>query len=134
VPVAVWYDGTTQWTYTADTKEVTIVEPTPEEIADINPFAIINGFRRGCEAKLVSSDKASDTVTLTPLSKASTVRQATITFSKASSLPTHIEIQLRAGGQMSLTITSANPNINYPASTFVFDKNKYPKATVVDLR
>ncbi|MDE7396441.1 MAG: hypothetical protein K2M98_01800 [Muribaculum sp.] len=54
-PIAVWYDGNTQWTYMADTKEVSVTEPTPEEIADINPFAIINNFRLGCDAKITAT-------------------------------------------------------------------------------
>ena len=133
-PIAVWYDGTTQWTYTADTGEVSITEPTPEEIADINPFVIINGFRHGCKSTVSKSDSLSDTVTMTPLTKESGIETATIVFAKSTGMPESINIALRSGAALSLKINSITRDINYPSTTFVFNKDKYPKATIVDLR
>ena len=44
--VSSWYDGKTQWTYSTQTGEVNITEPTPEELQQVNPFAIISSFRK----------------------------------------------------------------------------------------
>ncbi len=133
-PIAVWYDGNTQWTYMSDTKEVSVTEPTPEEIADINPFVIINNFRKGCDAKITTSTAESTTVVLTPRQSGSGLQSATIVFANSTSLPRHIELNLKSGASMSLDITSITRDINYPPSTFVFSKDKYPDATIVDLR
>ena len=53
--MTVWYDGKTQWTYNSDIREVNITEPTPEELADVNPFVIISSFRRNYNARIVKS-------------------------------------------------------------------------------
>lgn len=40
-----WYDGRTQWTYSLANQEVTVSEPTAEELTQVNPFAILESLR-----------------------------------------------------------------------------------------
>ena len=42
--LSIWYNGRTQWTYSRANNEVSITEPTPDELQQINPFAIVSAF------------------------------------------------------------------------------------------
>ena len=45
-PVKCWYDGTTQWTYSAATGEVNVTTPTAADLQMVNPYAAVQGFKR----------------------------------------------------------------------------------------
>lgn len=47
-----WYDGKTQWTYSSQIGEVNIITPTPEEVSQINPLAIIKTFSTAYTSQL----------------------------------------------------------------------------------
>ena len=40
--MSVWYDGRTQWTFLRNTNEVSITEPSADELLSTNPFAILS--------------------------------------------------------------------------------------------
>ena len=40
-----WFDGKTQWAYMVQNNEVSITEPTAQEVASINPMAILSGYK-----------------------------------------------------------------------------------------
>ncbi|WP_301904186.1 LolA-like putative outer membrane lipoprotein chaperone, partial [uncultured Duncaniella sp.] len=63
--ISSWYDGKTQWTYSTQTGEVNITEPTPEELQQVNPFAIINSFRKLYKASLLKSPATEKKIKLT---------------------------------------------------------------------
>lgn len=44
--MTVWYDGLQQWTYVKATEEVNLTEPTTEEIATVNPYILINNYKK----------------------------------------------------------------------------------------
>ena len=130
-----WYDGKTQWTFSTATNEVNITEPTPDELAQVNPFVIISTFRKAYNSKLVSSSSSTYTVELTPIKKrGATITKAVIDFNASTSMPSVIKISTDSGETMTIKVKSIKTGTNYPASTFVFNKKQYPKASVIDLR
>lgn len=40
-----WFDGKTQWSYVQQNEEVTISNPTAEEIQSVNPYALITSYK-----------------------------------------------------------------------------------------
>ncbi len=132
--MSIWYDGKTQWTYSATDNEVNISEPTPEELQQVNPFIIINTFRQGYTAKTLSSTKTAVKIQLTAKSKKADITGAVITINPTTKLPTEIKLTLASGHSVTITISKATVGGTLSADTFRFPKARYPRAEVIDLR
>lgn len=133
--IMAWYDGKTQWSYSADTNEVNIIEPTPEELVAINPFVIISSFKKSYKPVLLKSESGTYKIRLTPiLPKGAQITEAVITLNAKSFLPSYISITLDSGNKLNIKVKSIKTGVNYPHSTFVFNKKMLPKAEIVDLR
>lgn len=133
--MTIWYDGKTQWTYIHDIREVNITKPTPEELAETNPFVIISMFRNNYSARLIKSAPGSYRIDFTPRNDANpTVRRAIVTVSSSTFMPTDIAITIDGDQTIAVHINSLVQGKNYPLSMFVFNKKSYPKAEIVDLR
>ncbi len=133
--IMAWYDGKTQWSYSADTNEVNIIEPTPKELVAINPFVIISSFKKSYKPVLLKSESGTYKIRLTPISpKGAQITEAVITLNAKSFLPSYISITLDSGNKLNIKVKSIKTGVNYPHSTFVFNKKMLPKAEIVDLR
>ncbi|MDE6417037.1 MAG: hypothetical protein K2K68_08440, partial [Duncaniella sp.] len=86
-----WYDGKIQWTYSAEIGEVNITEPTAEELAQVNPFVIINSFRNNFTARMISDKDDAVTVELLPKVKGD-IKKTVMTLSKSTLFPSRIVI------------------------------------------
>lgn len=132
--LSIWYNGRTQWTYSADTNEVNITEPTVEELQQVNPFAIINSFRMQYNAILLKSANSLYRIQLIPLKAENTnINKAIVTLNSTTLYPTEIALTI---DKNIVTIKTINIKTIKSAShqTFVFDKKKYPNAEIIDLR
>lgn len=130
-----WYDGRDQWTYIKADNEITITQPTVEELAQINPFAIISSIRGRFNASLISTDAHTDNVAFTPRSKASAgITNMTVKFNKTTSWPTEITIVTDNGETGQITVKSVTPGGKLPVSNFSCNTKQYPKAEIIDLR
>lgn len=131
--ISTWFDGKTQWSYDAKSREVNVTEPTDEELQQINPFAIISSFQKLFKPMLLKAPKGVYKVNLTAKDKKSDIKRAVVTFNAATYLPTEIVMDTPNG---ELIIRVKNPAVGgvLPISSFRFDKAKFPKAKVVDLR
>ena len=130
-----WYDGTTQWTYSPATCEVNIIEPTDEELAATNPLAIMSSLKNKYTSSIIKSSPGFRTILLKSINKSSDWPQITITLKSSTLLPTSIAIKGRDGSQTVIAISSLQiRNTTANESVFKFDRKKYPKAKIVDLR
>lgn len=133
--MTIWYDGKTQWAYNPDIREVNISEPTAEELAEINPFVIISMFRNSYTPSLLKSAPGTYRINLLPKSGAPLpIGRAIVTFSASDYMPADIAVTTDDGHSLAIHIESLIKGKNYPRSTFVFNKELYPKAEIVDLR
>ena len=132
--LSIWYNGRTQWTYSAETNEVNITEPTVEELQQVNPFAIINSFRMQFNATLLKSANSMYRIQLTPLKSVNTsISKAIVTLNASTLYPNEIALTI---DNNIITIKTKNIKAikNVPHKTFVFDEKKCPNAEIVDLR
>ena len=122
------YDGKTQWTYVAKDKEVTLTNPTAQELAETNPLQIL-----GKLDKLFQGTKLKDgRVRLTPLQKGSEIAEVTVKFDSKTGWPTDIRI-VGANGSIDMkTLKFTVEKKRLPQSSYQF---KAPKGTkVIDFR
>lgn len=132
--LSVWYDGRTQWSYTPATNEVCISEPTPEELQQINPFAIISAFRKVYKSSLLKSPKDTYKVQLLPIDNRASIRKVIVTMDSKTYYPSKIELTLDNNSHVTINVSNVKTGVKYSASTFSFDNSRYPHAEVVDLR
>lgn len=128
------FDGATQWTIDPQTMEVSIYDPTPEELQQINPLGFIKGAAQNFTPKLVSSAGGNIKVQLTPKIKDSQIKKATITFSAATGLPSSIAMTLSDGTSLNIAISNLKLNQQIPSSKFKVGTKDYPGYDFVDLR
>ena len=130
--MTVWYDGSTQWTYIASDRELSITEPTPDELLECNPFAIVNYYSQLYNVRTVAG--SANIVELTPKRAGTSIRRATVTINPDTSLPAAINATLANGHTFSVKVISATRGGNLPASTFIYNKTTHPAVITNDLR
>lgn len=131
-----WYDGKILWSYSPMSGEVNITEPTAEELQMVNPYAIISGFRSTFTSRQVKSATAGNhEVDLFPKESGSDIKYVRLTISRRTYLPVKIVFSLSDGTAVIIVLSHTKGGANYPASTFMFEKNLVPAGTpVIDLR
>ena len=130
-----WYDGRNQWTYVKSDNEITITQPTVEELAQINPFAIISSIRGRFNASLLSSDSTADNVVFTPRGSANVgITRMIVKFSKTTSWPNEIAIETDIVETGKILVKSVTPGGKLAVTSFSCDTKQYPKAEIIDLR
>lgn len=131
-----WFDGKSQWSYMQQNNEVTISSPTLEELDAINPYAIINTyktrFRYGYKGEENINGNKTYHIALAPKQKCD-IKVISLWLSKSYS-PVRIIIKDHNGNAQTFDIRSYTTQAQLPESTFRFDRKKYPKAEVIDMR
>lgn len=126
----VYYNGSTQWSYSPADREVTILTPTEAELAETNPLLILHRLESDFNGKALKGN--ANTVRLTPKNSRNPIAEATITFNPTSGWPTKITIIM--GGQRvdldNLRFTIGKTK--RPAEAFSFRPGK--GVTITDLR
>ena len=126
----IYYDGTTQWAYNAEDAEVTIVEPTVEELNMTNPLRILARLSVDYEGTVLPNGR--NTVRLTPLSANNDIAEVTVTFSSQTGWPTKMTIITGAGRADIDNIAFTVSDAQTPVTAFRF---KMPQGiTTIDLR
>ena len=130
-----WYDGKSMWTYNPNTKETTLMTPTPQEVGEANPLAIVNSYSSAFTASFAKSQtKGSKTVVLTPKSKQSGYKSVHVTIPDGTSFPSKLVVIPGSGQKVTVSVSQVKTGQKLPESSFVYPKSKYPKVEIVDLR
>lgn len=131
----VWYDGSVQWAYDTDSQELNISEPTPDELLESNPFAILNHYSKAYNCRMLPATDGMQVVKLVPVKPASAIiRKAVITINPVTSLPVKINATLSNGRTLTAQVTNITTGKALPASAFIFDKARYKVSEIIDLR
>lgn len=130
----VFYDGKTQWTVDSDAREVSITEPTADELAETNPLAFVQNYKKNYKVEKVAESGGTFTVKMTALRKSSYIRSAQVVISGKTWLPTHITAVLATGGTLTIAVSSSTKGAALPTTYFRFDTKSTSSYEIIDLR
>ena len=119
----VWFDGKTMWTLVKANEEVNVTEPTPQEIAAMNPYAFVSMYKNGYSASFGKSTK-----------KKGGAKKILLRLAKSSLQPTYVSMTAADGNVVNINVTSFKSGAKFGDSTFRFHPKSYPNVEVVDLR
>ena len=133
--MTVWYNGQLQWAYVKATEEVNLTEPTPAEIASINPYTLITTYKQNFNVKALKAKNSQQRVAeLTPKKKGTQIDRVVLTVNASTWTPQSFQIYYSDRTHSTIALSRLVTGQNFPDATFVFNKKQYPKAEVIDLR
>jgi outer membrane lipoprotein-sorting protein len=134
----IWFDGKTQWNYVYKNQEVNVSNPTTAELQNINPYYILSIYQRGFNYKMGPESKfggkSANQIILSAQSSKNSISNIVIYVSTANDEPLSISITRKDGTKNDLKISGYQINQNFSDAMFTFNKKKYSKVEVVDLR
>ena len=133
----VWFDGVTQWTYITRNKEVNISTPSGDDLRMLNPMALLQDYKKDFNVSYIgestsSNAKISYDVALIPKKK-DDIEKIEIQIEKSTSLPAKLVVMMSNDIRNTVTIKEIK-EINPSDGIFVFPKDDYPDAEIIDLR
>lgn len=134
--ITTWFDGKTQWSMLSDASEVNISEPTDEELAAMNPSALIYIYKKGYRYSLRKSSlrgKPTYEVRLAAKSKKAAFTEIYVDVDQSTYNPLCFRAK-QNGNWVRLSILSFATNQPAQDADFTFPRKDYPDTEVVDLR
>lgn len=133
--VSIIFNGQTQWTVDRESQDISIYNPEPAEVEQINPFAFLTGYSANYNLRLLSNDASRHTakVELTPKTQGD-ISKVTVTVNTSAWQPSAFEIFTSDGSSMKVVISNLTLGANIPASRFVLKTSDYPGYEITDLR
>ena len=133
--MTVWYNGQLQWAYVKASEGVNLTEPTPAEVASINPYTLITTYKQNFNVKALKAKNSQQRVAeLTPKKKGTQIDRVVLTVNASNWMPQSFQIYYSDRTHSTIALSRLVTGQNFSDATFVFDKKQYPKAEVIDLR
>ena len=133
--MATWFDGKTQWTYNAAAEEVSMTEPTRQEILEVNPLAIISNVSDHYRIKSSGTDTTGKQIfRLTPIDNNTDITEATVYIEPKTSFPAEITVRTRDNSIMTIRFTETSVGTKLSPDKFRYKPAYHPKAEIIDLR
>lgn len=132
--MSVWYDGKTQWTLLESSREVSITQPSADELMETNPFAILSAHTDYYTARRLSDTNGRYRVELVPRDKGTVVSRFVLFVDPATGWPAALAVHFDDGRRIDVVIDSISAAKAKSAATFKFDSKKHPTLEIIDLR
>ena len=121
------YDGKTQWVFISEYNEVSITEPTAEELREVNPLAMIEHYM--ATNRISQGEKG--VINFYPHTpKESEYFRVELYLSKYN-LPTRLIVYQTNGNKVAIYLDELK-KVSVDNSYFIFDVAKYPNVDVND--
>lgn len=132
-----FFDGKTQWTLIKNLDEVTISEPTKEEMLQLNPILMINEFGKTHHVQFDADsekDKQHYLLNLFPKENKFDHFKVAIVVQKETKQVKKISIKYKNGTSTTFTSSNFNSEAKLTDIDFMFDSKKYLNIEINDLR
>lgn len=132
-------DGTTIYTYSKETNEVTLTDPS-EMDQELDPSRIFTQYEKGFKSQFVeekadASGAMVQVVKLFPLDAAKKpFHTVVLTVDKAKTEPRSVQVLYKDGNVVTYTVKKFTANPALADALFVWDKSKYPGVEENDMR
>lgn len=128
-------DGKSIWTVLKDAEEVQINEIDEEDEDAISPNRIFTLYEEGFKQKYVKEENGHDIINLYPKNAAEkSYHRIALYINKAKEEISKVIVYGKDGTNTTYKIKSFSPNATIPEGSFTFDKSKFPKYEIIDLR
>ena len=131
-----WYDGKQEWCYVPETDEVNLIIPTEKEMQAVNPYAFLNLYKKGYNITMREATlRGKPTYEVHLLAQDASYPAQEIYVDVSQSDYALMCIRVRQDKDWHrISIHSFQGGQKFKDSDFVFPKEKYPTAELVDLR
>ncbi len=131
-----WYDGKTMWNANKASREVTLFNPTSEELAEANPLAYLDNYSSRYNIFFSKrKDAARYLILLNPKKRSSgDVKAIEVAVNKTTMLPERLVIRMNNDSRSTVTFTNIALGRKFADSEFVFPAARYSDYETVDLR
>jgi outer membrane lipoprotein-sorting protein len=134
----IFYDGKTQWTYMKESNEVNVSTPDPNDDNMLNPAKIFTIYEKGYKIRFVKEsfekNHALYEIELYPIDLKKDFTKIDLKIDKDKMQIFSMKRFGKDGTNFYIEIISVKPNEEMTDAMFVFDKTKYPKVEVNDMR
>lgn len=134
----IFYDGTTMWTYLKESNEVNITSPDPMDDNTLNPAKIFSIYESGYKIRFIrerfEKNRALYEIELYPIDLKKDYTKINLKIDKDKNQIFSMKRFGKDGTDFYIEILNIKPNEEMADAMFVFDKSKYPKVEVNDLR
>ncbi len=134
----IFYDGTTMWTYLKESNEVNITSPDPKDDNTLNPAKIFTIYESGYKIRFIrerfEKNRALYEIELYPIDLKKDYTKINLKIDKDKNQIFSMKRFGKDGTDFYIEILNIKPNEEMADAMFVFDKSKYPKVEVNDLR
>lgn len=132
-PIDANYNGREFSFYNAEDRTYTIMYPSMEDLAALNPFVFLSSSASVYSIRELSGTKPSRIIAFTPRKKMDNIKSLEVSFLRKTGAPSQIVGIFADGMRMVMDITSMVAD--KPASQmFVQHQSSYPGSELVDLR
>lgn len=130
-----FFDGKTQWVYVAKNNEVSISEPTMQELKELNPLLMIRDYGKSHRVVFdeVTEDGVWHLILYPTVAQKVDYFRISLTIDKSTNLLKKIEFSQRNADKVIFSIQK-QVLLEPTANLFTFDTSKHPHVEINDLR
>lgn len=134
----IFFDGQTMWTYMKENNEVNITTPDPDDDQTLNPAKIFTIYESGFKIRFIrerfEKNRALYEIELYPKDLKKEYTKINLKIDKDKMQIFSMKRFGKDGTDFYIEILKYTPNEEMADAMFVFDKSKYPKVEINDMR